>query len=209
MVSLLPQDTLFQKMLTELTALAANSAHMLDVLVKNASPESTAQAAKQIAENKTRAKKLSQDVHAAVCRTFITPFDREDLQELNTVLYFIPKLIHKTQLRIETYQIYNWEDDLAQFTTVIVRQTDALKELIALVNGKRNLNDMYSLTAVLHELEDQGDTLLVQLTAKSFYAMDDVKHLFLRHDVYRLLEQVTNTYRDCANLAMNIVLKHS
>ncbi len=210
MFKLLPREDKFIKMLQDLELSANRSSRLLKKLVENRHNEEIVQEASQeIYKYKREAKKTMETLTQEICRTLITPFDREDLQEFAVVLYNIPKLITKITDRLLTHSMHPFNTDFNQFTHLIDRQAEAMSAVLKELSGKWSSRTVNAKAAILHELEDQGDLLLGKLIASSFHDIDDVRELILRKDIYEMLEDVTDQYRDAANVAMQIILKHT
>lgn len=207
--SLLPQEKKFYTLIGELSDYANQSAYLLVTLMASNTPEAMAETGQKILAAKTDAKKSYESMTTAVCQTFVTPFDREDIQAFADTLYNIPKLIEKIQSRILSHKLQAHNKDFNRMTDIIVREADALSGVIHILNNGQKLKEMHDKVAVLHELEDQGDRLLGQLITEAFDDIQDTRELILRKDIYSMLERVTDYYRDCANLALQIILKHS
>lgn len=210
MFNLLPREDKFLKMLQDMEHAANRSARLLKKLVENRDDEAIVEeSSKEIYKYKREAKKTLETLTQEICRTLITPFDREDIQEFGVVLYNIPKLITKISDRLITHTIHPYNGDFTQFVALIDRQAEAMSAVIRELSGKLNSRTVNAKAAILHELEDQGDILLGQLIASSFHDIEDVRELILRKDIYEMLEDVTDQYRDAANVAMQIILKHT
>jgi uncharacterized protein len=209
LLSILPREEKFYHMIDELAAYANTSARLLVTLIKSDNPHEIITAGQEISKSKAEAKKLYELLTAEVCRTFVTPFDREDLQAFADVLYNIPKLIEKIQDRLITHKLRHFNHDFTRMVEIIGLEANALDEVIRILNNGRKIREMHDKSAVLHDLEDRGDHLLGQLIAELFFSIQDTRELILRKDIYEMLEDVTDFYRDCANLALRIILKHS
>jgi uncharacterized protein len=210
MFSLLPREEKFIKMLMDLEAHANRSCRMLKTMVeKRADAEAIREASEGIRKSKREAKKSLEVITQEICRTLITPFDREDIQEFAVTLYHIPKLIDKITVRLLTHDMHPFNGDFNKFIEIIERQAEAMSAVLHEFSGKLNTKTVNAKAAILHELEDQGDVVLGQLIASSFHDIADVRELILRKDIYEMLEDVTDQYRDAANVALQIILKHS
>lgn len=210
MINLLPREDKFFKMLKDLESHANTSARLLKTLVeKRDDRQAIKQAAEGIYKSKRESKKSMEVITQEICRTLITPFDREDIQEFSHVLYGIPKLIAKITDRMLTHDIHPFNGDFNKFVEIIEREADAMSSVVAELSGKLNSKTINNKAAILHELEDQGDVILGQLIASSFHDIADTRELILRKDIYEMLEDVTDLYRDAANVALQIILKHS
>lgn len=210
MFNFLPREEKFIKMLMTLEAHASQSCRLLKVMMEQrADQQAIEQASDGIRLAKREAKKCLELLTQEVCRTLITPFDREDIQEFAVTLYHIPKLIDKITVRLLTHDMHPFNGDFNKFVAIIERQAEAMSAVIQEFSGKLNTQTVNAKAAILHELEDQGDVVLGQLIASSFHDIADVRELILRKDIYEMLEDVTDQYRDAANVALQIILKHS
>lgn len=210
MFNLLPREDKFLKMLQDMEHSANRSARLLKKLVENRDDETIVrEASQEIYRFKREAKKTLETLTQEICRTLITPFDREDIQEFAVVLYNIPKLVTKITDRLMTHSMAPHNEDFNQFVALIDRQAEAMSAVIRELSGKLSSRTVNAKAAILHELEDQGDILLGKLIASSFHDIEDVRELILRKDIYEMLEDVTDQYRDAANVAMQIILKHT
>lgn len=216
LLNFLPRDERFNTDLLELVHLSNASVGHLEALIA-ASDEPTQdtarvlEAANGIAQRKDEAKKRYELLTEGVCRTFITPFDREDIQLLSSKLYNVPKRIEKIKERLTTHHMRSRNNDFGRMMSIIRREADVLESLIQNLIKTKNLRIVTENSALLHELEDQGDDLLGQLLKELFETEPalDARELILRKDLYDMLESVTDDYRDVANVAMRVVLKHS
>ncbi len=210
MLNILPREDKFYRLIQDLEAHAGASALLLkDLIEKRNDPAAIAEIGRGISSHKREAKKLLEIVNQEIARTLITPFDRDDIQAFSVLIYNIPKQIEKIKERILTHEIYPFNGDFNKFVAIIERQADALSAVVAELSEKFNPQALNAKAAVLDELEDQGDAVLGQLIASSFHDIADVRELMLRKDIYEMLEDVTDLYRDAANVAHQIVLKHS
>jgi len=210
MFNLLPREEKFIKMLMDLEGHANQSCRLLKTMVEQRQDEAAIREASEgIRRSKREAKKSLEMITQEICRTLITPFDREDIQQFAVVLYHIPKLIDKITVRMLTHNMHPFNGDFDKFVAIIERQAEAMSAVLKEFSGKLNTKTVNAKAAILHELEDQGDVVLGQLIASSFHDIADVRELILRKDIYEMLEDVTDQYRDAANVALQIILKHS
>src|SRR5690242_14626470 len=125
MLNLLPREDKFYKMLKDLESYANVSARLLKKLADNRhDPEAIQQASEGIYKAKRESKKAMEVITQEICRTLITPFDREDIQQFATVLYNIPKMIAKITDRMLTHNIHPFNNDFNKFADIIEREAD-------------------------------------------------------------------------------------
>lgn len=155
------------------------------------------------------AKFLAGEITSELCRSFITPFDREDIQDFADIMYKIPKIIEKIKDRVIMHDISTKDGDFSRQVDLIIREAEATQELVkALISGKGS-NRVTDQIARLRDLEQQGDNIRNELLVSLFKSDRDIRDLILRRDVYDMLEKVVDRFRDAAGVALQIVLKHS
>jgi len=206
---LLPQENKFFLQLDDLCQCAEQSAKQLKILVENGSDERMASASSEISRIKAQAKSINRNLTREICQTLITPFDREDIQEMSVSLYDIPKLIEKIKGRMLTQHLKDWHGDFKGLAAIIEQGAQAMTAVLEELAGKLNTKGIPEKAALIDELEDQADKLFLEVLTRSSSDIQDTRELMLRRDIYELLEAVTNRYRDAANVAVRIVLKHS
>ena len=209
LLDLLPKEKIFYEQLDTLTDCAKAATEALHHLFESSDRDARLKCGDQVAQAKAEAKHTYNQLNNAVCVTFITPFDPEDLQELATCLYSISKLQDKIQTRLLSVGWNESLEPLKRFSLIIARQSDALQQLMqALVKNKKP-RVIHEKAAVIDELEDQGDELFNELIVALYKEPLETRDLLLRKDLFEMLEDVTDTYRDSAAVALRIILKHS
>ena len=163
----------------------------------------------QIAAYRAQSKDVMNGLTDELCRSFITPFDREDIQNFSQHLYRIPKLIEKVIQRMELHGLTGAEKDFARQTDVIAEEAKAMEDIVNDLIRQRNTKKVVEKVELLHDLEQKGDDVLQDLLASLFTEERDVKDLLLRKDIYDMMEKVIDSYRNAAAVALQIVLKYS
>jgi uncharacterized protein Yka (UPF0111/DUF47 family) len=212
LLNFLPKEDGFYKLLEHLvqqSQVAAQTLHK--ALAANHSLAQEQAAHEAIHNARQEAKKTLRSLIEEVCRSFVTPFDREDLQELGTALYAICSCLDGVQQRLFAHGLPPLEGDFQRFSQIFVHQAEIMVGLIKGLNHGEKPSLLQEKVAALYELEDQGDNVLLELEAALFRKepLPDVRDLLLRKDVYGQLEDITDSYRDAAAIALRIILKHS
>lgn len=205
---LLPSEGKFFSLMDQLSTEASNAAHHLKVFVEDQNPAKRKEAGAGITACKAQAKRLSAEVTKELCLTFVTPFDREDIQNFCSYLYRITKTIEKTR---EHMDMYNFKDavELTRQVDVILQEADGMQIMVqALIKGGKP-QQIIEKAALLDALENKGDEVLQDLLTILVRDAPDAKALVLRKDIYDLLERVIDAYRDAAGVALQIALKHT
>jgi uncharacterized protein Yka (UPF0111/DUF47 family) len=206
---ILPREDKFYKLIEGLAAQAQECAVHLKTCVESTNPADRAEASRKASAAKGQAKLLSAEVTKQLCLTFITPFDREDIQDLTFTLYKITKIIHKICDRLQHYDLTSDKGDLSLQTDLIMQEAEAMRDLIRELTAGNGTDGIMAKVDVLYDLEHKGDTALNDLLTALFKSDYDARGFILRKDIYDMLEKVIDRYRDAAAIALQIVLKHS
>jgi len=202
---ILPQEDRFCALMQQLAREASSCAHHLRDYVQNNNPGQAAQALRGARNN---AKNLTAEITVELCRSFVTPFDREDIQDFAGDLYKIPKTIEKVHERLELHGMTGMKGDFLRQIELIVEEAQAMEDMVgALISGKQK-NKVQDKVRILYDLEARGDAVLGELLAGLFSENREPRELILRKDIYDMLEKVIDRYRDAAGVALQIVLKH-
>ncbi|MEB3288161.1 MAG: DUF47 family protein [Vampirovibrionales bacterium] len=204
---LLPKEEKFHKLLHDQGVQASQSIQALYDLVHHKGEPQVLAA--QIQEIKNEAKSIHEKLILSISNTLITPFDREDIQELSVELYDIPKKVNKIKDRLINHNLSDFEGDLIQFVDVLRQCDKNMDDILKELSGKLSTKNIPFKATRLSELEDQCNDLLDQTMVKSFESVSDTRELILRVRLYEMLERVSDYYRDAGNVALRIVLKHS
>lgn len=205
---LLPSEGKFFSLLEQLSNEASTAAQHLKIFVEEADPAKRAEAGQGITACKAQAKRLSSEVTKELCLTFVTPFDREDIQNFSGHLYRITKTIEKTREHMDMYQMKDARE-LSRQIDVILQEADGMQIMVAgLIKGGKPQH-IIEKAALLDALENKGDEVLSDLLVTLVREAPDAKQLILRKDIYDLLERVIDSYRDAAGVALQIALKHT
>jgi uncharacterized protein Yka (UPF0111/DUF47 family) len=205
-----PKDNKFCVLLEGLSTQARECAVHLKTFVESTDAGQQAKAAEAITSSRRRSKELTGQITAELCRTYITPFDREDIQDIAADLYKIPKTIEKIKERLSTHGINSVKGDFSRQIDVIVQEAEAMEEMVReLTKAGHDDERIIAKAQQLQELENKGDAILGELLVALFKDNTDARDLILRKDIYDMLEKVVDRYRDAAGVALQIVLKHS
>lgn len=205
----LPREEKFYTYLEQLAALAHESARCLKIFIESAGTAEREKSAADLARCRAEAKTVSANVTRDLCTTFVTPFDREDIQNFSADLYKIVKTAEKIRERLSMHGLASERGDFSRQMDVIVQEAQAMKDMVhALVAGGKS-REIQEKAAALHDLENKGDEILGELLQSLFREAREPRDFILRKDVYDMLEKIIDRYRDAAGVAIQIVLKHS
>lgn len=156
-----------------------------------------------------REKKIADEINSALCTTFVTALEREDIQALSVSLYKIPKTVEKVGERLLLVPHFLHGVDLTRQSALLEKATDTVLEMIKALRKGVNLETIKEQNDKLQAIESEADKLILELM-KDLYSgqHDPLKAVFLK-DIFELLEKVADRCRDAGNVITQIVLKNS
>jgi uncharacterized protein Yka (UPF0111/DUF47 family) len=141
-------------------------------------------------------------------RTFITPFDREDIYSLAHEFDSVVDIIQAMTNRMLLYKLNNAKnEDLIRFAELIEKSVDNLSKA---VRGLRNLKEPSKISSCcieVNRLENLGDHLRDEVLSKLFANAPDPMNVIKWKDIYMEAETVLDKCEDVANIAASILIK--
>ena len=206
---LLGNDQKFYDLLEASAQQADTSVHHLVALLSKLEQHESPQSIEEFINSRRKDKQITQELTEQLCKTFITPLEREDIQALSAALYKIPKTVEKIGERVLI-----WPGNLrgANFQQHLQLLDQAAETVLAMVKDLRKGTDAATArerNSLLQTIEGNADKLELNLL-RDLYAGDyDAKEIIFLRDLYSLLEKVIDRCRDAGNIILQVVLKYS
>jgi uncharacterized protein Yka (UPF0111/DUF47 family) len=161
------------------------------------------------AEIRRKDKRLTQELSEHLCKTFVTPLEREDIEALSNALYKIPKTAEKfgerfllTPEHVKDWDVSKQISMLEKAAEIIVLMTNELREGVNIEKVKKQ-NDR------LQYLESDADDLMIRSLHELYIGDHSALRVVILKDLYELMEKIFDRCRDVGNVVFRIVLKHS
>jgi uncharacterized protein Yka (UPF0111/DUF47 family) len=206
---LLGQDEKFFDLLEASAQQADSSVHELVALLAKLEHGDSPQSLEAFVHSRREDKRITQELTEQLCKTFITPLEREDIQALATALYKIPKTVEKIGERILICP-----EDLhgRSFAKQVEFLDQAAEAVLAMVKELRKGTDIATVRDMndnLQAIEGDADKLELDLLRDLYHGNYDTKHMIFLRDLYDLLEKVIDRCRDAGNIVLQVVLKYA
>lgn len=146
----------------------------------------------------------------ALDRTFITPFDREDIHTLATTLDDIMDNLEETVHRFEVFRIDKPTRAAIQLARIIKDCTHYLEQALKELRNMRKPEDIQASVLEISRLENEADQLYREVDAALFdNGQSDILTLIKWRELYAWLEETVDSCKDVANTISEIVIKGS
>ena len=142
-------------------------------------------------------------------KSFVTPFDREDIHALAKVIDDIIDVIRTIVNRMRVYQITNANPYLIQFGELIEEST---KNVACAVRGLRNYKlskEIVKCCLDINRLEKKGDSIRDTALMELFKDNNDLLSVIKLKEIYQDAETILDICEDVAHVVESILVKHA
>lgn len=142
--------------------------------------------------------------------TFITPFDREDIQGLAAKMDDVLDFIHGVAKRMVMYNLRETPPEFTVLARIIDEQCRSLQISISSIkNVAKNPKDAIESCRKIHELETRADALYAEFITNLFAQCSDPIELIKLKEVVQYLEDTTDRTDDVADIIRTIIVKYN
>jgi len=203
------RDTKFFDLLEGGAAAAKHSASILVALLPNLAGNPSNDVLSDLAQARRKHKRISQQTTEELCKNFVTPLEREDIEALSTALYKISKNVEKIGERLV---ISPKGSDLAVVSRQVTMLEKAAEVVVGMVDQLRAkshgevIRDAYE---VLQSIEGDADKLMTELLRELYHGKGDARAVVFWKDLYELMEKGIDRCRDAGYVVFHVALKYS
>jgi len=183
--------------------------------------DSIAPYCKQIFEREAEADDITREVLTAVRRTFITPFDRTDIQDLISSMDDSIDQMNKTAKTIVLFEVGSFEPQMQQMGEIIFQAAQLVLEAVPLLSAiGTNAGRLNTLTTKIITIEEQADDIYNRGLKALFLANrqangvengqggvnGNAMNFLVGSEIYDHLEKIVDRFEDVSNEINSIVI---
>jgi len=206
---ILGRDQKFYDLLEASAQQADASVHHLIALLEKLEQKASPQSLEEFVQSRRKDKQITQELTEQLCKTFITPLEREDIQALSAALYKIPKTVEKIGERV---LICPQDLQGRSFRKQVELLDQAAETVLAMVKQLRKGTDAATareMNAKLQSIEGEADKLELDLLRDLYQGDYETKQIIFLRDLFELMEKVVDRCRDAGNIVLEVALKYS
>jgi predicted phosphate transport protein (TIGR00153 family) len=168
----------------------------------------------EIFARENEADEITRQVLVAVRKTFITPFDRSDIQTLISAMDDSIDQMNKTAKTITLFEVKNFEPEMRQMGDIIFQAANLTQQAVPLLSSiGTNAARLHELTAEVIRIEEQADQLNDEGRRNLYRRTRDGGNLgamdfIIGAELYDSLEKVVDRFEDVSNEINSIVTDH-
>ncbi len=155
------------------------------------------------------ADKITHECITLLHKSFITPFDREQIHALITAMDDILDLIQDVAESVALYDLKTVTPEAKQLAEICQMCCERVRTAVALLTNVKRADAILKCCEEIDRLESDADRVMRAALSKLFRDENDLKQVMKMRVIYDLLESITDRCEDVANVVEGIVLENS
>ena len=206
-MALFPKDTNFYDLFERGVTKVHEGVQLLEDLLKNFI--NVPLKAKRIKDVEHEADLVTHETVAKLNKTFVTPFDREDIHGLICSLDNILDHVEAAADKLSLYRINEIKPDATLLTDILLRAVQEVQKTVVQLRHLKGGDSILQHCIEINRLENEGDFVYRSAIAKLFEKGDDTLDILKWKEVYESIENAIDSCEDVANVIEGVALKNS
>ena len=167
------------------------------------------EALKKMEDIEHQGDEVAHDIIEHLNKTFITPFDREDIHALAKQLDDVIDMINTIVSRLRIYKLTSVDKNLINFASVISESVNAVAGAVKGLRHMKNSKVIQDLCVEINRLENVGDEMRDTVLAELFEKCKDPISVIKLKEIYQDAETVLDVCEDVTHVVGAILLKQA
>lgn len=161
----------------------------------------------QIKDHEKRGDEITHEIFDELNKTFITPFDREDIYNLNSSLDDVLDYINGVALKIKMYKPKVLRKEFIDLSELILFSSRELKEALIGLRDLKHPEKIKNHCIRINEIENQADDIYHTTISELFEKEKDAIELIKQYEILQNLEKATDMAEDVSDVIKTIIIK--
>ncbi len=203
--SLLPREDEYFLIFSQMAGMIEEAARILIEMLD--APETDFSAfTKRIKDVEHGCDQLMHQITTKLNKSFITPFDREDIYTLSVALDDICDYIDAGARAIVMYDIKAFNVHAKHLARIIKDLAVEIRDAVSMLSKPNGMNKHF---VEIHRLENEADDVFFRAIGELFKNATEPISVIKWKEFYEILENATDRCESVANIIESIVLKHN
>jgi len=199
-----PVDTSFYDLFAQSAQhLVEGAALLAEMLAEGSDREAVAQ---RMRDAEHAADESTHEIIRRVNKTFVTPFDREDIYSLASGLDDVMDFMEEAVDLVVLYGVDQLPSELAEQVEVLQRCADLTAEAMPRLQTMKDLEEYW---IEVNRLENAGDKSYRRILANLFSGKYEALEVLKLKDIVDALEAAVDAFETVANIVEQIAVKES
>jgi hypothetical protein len=204
---LVPKDKKFYPMFESQAELIVQATEMLNELFASGNPDRIQTLHKSIKELEHKGDDRAHQIFDLLDKTFITPFDREDIHQLTSTLDDVLDFINGTSQRVRLYKLKEFPPEFVQFSALLMKGAGEVRLAVGELHNLKRPDKITQACIRINEMENQADDLYHQVISDLFEHEKDAIELIRKKEVLQTMERASDRMEDVADVMKTIMIK--
>lgn len=162
-----------------------------------------------IAKHEEEADKIAYNNFELLHKTFITPFDRNDIHALTSMLDDVIDLINRIAQRFPFYQLQAVPEEMIKLSQYSMEASTQLRQAVAQLHSLKNEKKIFEHCKEIDRIERKAHKTVLAGEEKLFLNENDFKQFFKLKEIYAHTKLVINRCQDVGNIIKGIILEYT
>lgn len=164
--------------------------------------------ANRIKELRCEAENLTHQCIEALHKTFITPFQRDDLYRLVSQMNKIIDVIEDTSARIVIYKLHKMSNEARKQAQILVKITKELEKTLMGLRNLRGIEHILQSFVDIKFLTKEASSIQLDALAKLFNDEEETLLMIIKcKEIYENLARAINLCKDVSNTIEGVILE--
>lgn len=146
---------------------------------------------------------------AQLHRTFVTPFDREDIALLAHSLDDVTDFIYATADTMLLYRVESPTNRAREMSDIIVQIVGEVEKAVSGMQHRLELNQILKQCVEINRLENIADGAYRSAMTELFADSKDIVYIIKWREIYRYMENAIDRCEDVADVLEGVALKYA
>lgn len=207
MFSLTPKEDKFYDYFIDIAKIAQRASNMLVEFLKDL--DNSEENHKKIKEIEHEGDKKQHEILEQLNKTFITPFDREDIYLIAKDMDDVIDLIEATASRFVMLNVNNCTEEAEMLSRMIVNCCGELINLMEELKNMKTSKKLRNNIIEVNRVEEEGDRVSRKAIRDLFRSNTEVIEIIKWREIYQYLEDTLDACEDVANVVEGVVMKNA
>ncbi len=203
----MPQEAKFFDLFEAATQNAVKAAQKLRELVHTW--ENIEEMVNEITELEHNGDRIAHQIMGQLHRTFITPFDREDIALLVHSLDDVTDFIHAAADAMFIYKVDRPGQSARELSNIIVQAATEVEKAMPQLRHHIELTQILERCVEINRLENVADRVYRSAIGELFTNTTNIIDIIKWREIYEHMESATDRCEDVANVLEGVAVKHA
>jgi predicted phosphate transport protein (TIGR00153 family) len=203
--SWLPRELKFFDMFDEVTAIIGQAAKVFCELVEHF--DHRERRMNDMRELEHACDMAVEKILTSLGRTFITPFDREDIHSLATSLDDVVDNMEDAAFRLTAFRIERPTAQAVTMALIVQQITGYVQRAVSLCRGQLGSEEMARVLREISRLENDADEVYRDVEEELFASPPEIMTFIKQREFFAAMENTVDACRDVGHVINEIVVK--